>query len=104
MKTRQFSIAVATGLILAAPALAAGPSGGDTARTDPLPSRQQQASALAGSAQYDSPQERSMGIACPPGPIMEETADPSTGNGAGPRRGANTYYEAIEGRPGAISL
>lgn len=99
MKTSRFSIAVATGLILAAPALAAGPSGGDTVRTDPLPLQQQPASAVAGSAQYDSPQERSMGIACPPGPIMEEMADPSTGNGAGPRRGGIRITKPLKAGP-----
>lgn len=85
MKIFHFSISVAAGLLLAAPALAAGSAGGRGATTDPVPLQQQRASERAGITQDDSLQELGIGIGCSPGPIMEEMANPSTGSGQGSR-------------------
>lgn len=98
MKTRNFVISVAAGLTLAAPALAGGLAGqgGGFARD---PEQHQIESEPAGPAQ-----EKSIGTACPSGPLLEELIDSSTGNGANSRRDARIHYEAIEGRRGIISL
>ena len=102
MKRCRFSISLAAGLLLAAPALAAGSAAGRGATTDPVPLQQQLASERAGITQDDSLQE--LGSGCPPGPIMEEMSNPTSGSGAGSRKGGSAHHDVIESRFGIIRL
>lgn len=78
MKIRNFAIAVATGLMRTAPALAAGSAGHSGVVTNVEPVQHQFTSERPGIVQPHSQQDPLVGIACPPGPIMEEMVDPET--------------------------
>jgi hypothetical protein len=86
---------LAAGMILGAPALAAGSAADGAAAVNPASSSEALPSGGAAPAQYESPPERSLGIACPPGPIMG-MEDPSVEDSAGFRAGAGHYQQVID--------